>query len=1337
MSQARHPNRVTLICFSALSLLLISVLGTLGVAGSPAAKPAELIQLRNDNGTADGYSTGMAEQYIVGAVLRGGTDLYPIAVHSVQALFYRGWAYADPTAYVRAVIYSIGTDGRPAELLGASAPTTINAFYPQWADLTLMTPVTLAESQPFLAGIEYLAGAKGSTPAILTDSSTNILGGRNFYSRDAGQTWVEHSDFWVDPIQVGYNMVRASVEPHVAPPGTPTPRTPTPTATITPTAMPSPTTGPMPGTLWPGSALSYGKQHTAVRGPDGRLHLIYAESARRSFYYAWSDDNGRTWQPALAERIPFHTFEQAGATGSLGLDPDGKTLHLVIGQDASTTQDGGINAALYLRYRDGVWSAPERIASLGYGYNLAVGPDGQVHIAWSDSDIWYRVRNTDGNWVRARRLATGGWHPDIDVGPDGHVHVVYNDNDFCCNATWVEMRYMHSPDNGVTWYGPDRISSDEFWTGGAVGAADAQGRYHVAYLRGSNTGGDMYYVMRKADGTWTAPQLLYYAMPTGNTGSFSPSLEADSAGNLVAVYLCLVPSQPDSICLQSKDAQVGWRDPRRLSTFGAGRGSLPGGILKLSWVDVFWDAGGAVVYRGIDDLVFLPTPTPTPTPTTTPAAYHARVVDDAGAPRSGARVYRNGVFVGITRSDGVLNFERLAEGDELIALAPLPLDAAMTSGRTARAGHDRDLDTGAPVESWGFQVFLTNMRQSPDLGPQPPGQLGDGAPGERRIVVRRDSALILLNLTVSIEWDADQAYWDDLELGLRRASAFLYDVTDGQMALGRVAIFERGEHWADADIRIAANNQIYPRAAVAGISAERSDFNVRLGPLWNGSSARLRGEDGPWSRPTGYRTIVHELGHYVLGLFDEYVRYVQDAGGLRVEDAYCTHPETVPPSGNPPQETLRASIMDNQHVASELADAGQSALWSEACKQTEQWARTGVSDWETVWQRFRAAEPQAAPPCGAAAALQAAYCLWRPAVGSRDTIVPQPSPDPPVQRGWPWPVIENHMSSSGPPVRDLYVQWTGPEQPGRSYRLRAVVRQVVDGRTTYTEQGLTGYDNRITLFGAPEGATVLLNTLDRSLQPSVQVTSSQAITLTLHRPTLSLAAASGASPRMYLSPQADGQGLLVEALGGPAGELWAEYVLAGQSVQRTKLVAAGEGQAVTLPVDLRFRASGVVTIVDDEGRPVGPEFSAAFVGRGLAAPAPADVFSLDGRLWLHLPAGSVAENTFVVMSSYGALPGDWPADWAPLGLAYAVRYPAGQQPPVGVAYLRPDPNQLAAVLMDKAALLGQAEGAAKWQPLQAEKSAEAGYLAAEWGAGFLGVAWREPLKKVYMPMLLR
>ncbi|PKO22778.1 MAG: hypothetical protein CVU38_07645 [Chloroflexi bacterium HGW-Chloroflexi-1] len=1173
----------------------------------------------------------------------------------------------------------------------------------------------------------------------MLDDNYTIAAHKNYYSSDGGATWIEHYTFWRQPETVGYNMVRARVEARIAPPtpGTPTAtRTPSATPTITPTPLPTPTGNPLAGALWPGEPIGAYKQHTMVRGPNGRRHLVYLGPDRRSLFYAWTDD-GQTWLPAPEQRVPFHVFDQPGGGGSLGMDPDGQSLHLIVGQDLSGSPNAGINGALYFRYSAGQWSAPEPIAKGGFGYNLAVGPDGRVHAIWSDSDVWYRVRTTDGVWERARRLVSGGWHPDIDIGPDGQVHVVFNGNGLCCAASWVEVFYIHSGDGGTTWQVPEQLTFDTVWTGAAVGAADARGGYHLAYLIRSAFEGDMYHRYRRPDGSWTQPELVFQAITTGQTGYESPSLEVDAAGNLASLFSCAVPGQSNSVCLRARTWQGRWLDARRLSIFGAAAPSLAGGTFDAAHIDAVWSTQGYLIHRVIGDMAWPATPTPTPTPTTTPAAYHVRVVDDQGIARSGARVYRNGAFAGITRADGVLNFDRLAEGDELIALAPLSLDAAATSGRTARAGHDRDLDTGTTVEPWAFQVFLTNMPQSPFFGPLPPGLLGDGAPGERRIVVRGDSALILLNLTVSIEWDADQAYLDDLELGLRRASAFLYDVTDGQMALGRVAIFERGERWVDADIRIAANNQVYPRAAVAGIDAERSDFDVRLGPLWNGSSARLRGEDGPWSRPAGYRTIVHELGHYVLGLFDEYIYYAPTASGFSVEDAHCTHLETSPPSGNPPPEALRASIMDNQHVSSELADAGQPILWSEACKQTEQWARNGVSDWETVWQRFRAANPPAAPPCGASAALQAAYCLWRPAASSRNAGVPQPSPDPPAQRGWPWPVIERHTSPSGPPLRDLYVQWTGPEQPGRSYRLRAVVRQVVDGRTTYTEQGLTGFDNRITLFGAPEGATVLLNTLDRSWQPSVQVTSSQAITLTLNRPALSSAAASETSPRMVLSPQTDGQGLLVEVVGGPGGELWAEYALAGQVAQRVKLVAAGAEQAVTLAVDLRYRASGAVTIVDSAGRPVGPEFSAAFVGRGLAAPAPADVFSTDGRLWLHLPTASVVENTFVVMSSYGALPGDWPADWAPLGQAYAIRYPAGTPPPTGLAYLRPDPNQLTAMPVDAVALLGQAEGATRWQPLSSEWSPAEGYLAVEWGAGFLGAAWQEAVRKVYVPLVLR
>jgi hypothetical protein len=1327
------------LCGNVRALAFLTLLGVVGLtlASMGQAAPAEWIQLRNDSGTAEGYNTGMAEGYVVGAVLQGGDELFPIAVHSVQALFYRNFPYADPTAYVRAVVYRVGPDGRPAERLGESPPVTITTFYPTWVSLSLSEPVFLTEPQPFLAGIEYLDGVKGSTPCVLTDDSANIPIGKSFYSRDGGRSWIEHYDFWLNPQAVGYDMIRATVEAHAVPPsGTSTATyTPSPTPTVTLTPWPTPTEGPPPNALWPGIPIGYGKQHSMARGPDGRLHLVYFNPDGRSLVYAWSDNNGRTWQPALEERIPFYVFDQPGGSGSLGVDSDGLGLHLVIGQDLSTTPDGGINGALYFRFRDGRWSAPERIASGGFGYNLAVGPDGRVHVAWSDSDIWYRVRYPDGTWARARRLVTNGWHPDIDVGPGGRIHVAYNSNNFCCDATWVEVYYLRSDDNGQTWFGPERVTFDNVWSGCVVGAADPQGRYHLLYLTFSGVGGSLYYRSRGANGIWTPPQLLYHGIPTGQTGAESPSLQADEAGNLVALFYCLVPGQPTTVCLQARDAQIGWLDPRRLAIYGAAAPSMADGRLNPQWVDLLWSSAGYLVYRGISDLVFQPTPTPTPTPTTTPAPYHVRVVDEAGQPQSGVRIYRNGSFVGFTRSDGVLNFQLLDAGDELIALAPLPLDAAATSGRTERSEHDRDLDTGDLVEPWAFRVFLTNLPQSPEIGPLPPGLLPDGNPGERRLVVRRDSPLILLNLTVSIEWDADQEYLDELETGLRRASSFLYDVSDGQMALGRVTIFDRGEHWEDADIRIAANNLIFPHAAVAGISSGRPDWDVRLGPLWNGHSARRTHEgDGPWSRPAGYRTIVHELGHYVLGLYDEYVRYVLRDGVLLDEDAYCTHPEQATPA---PLEPNRASIMYNQHLASELADRLLSFLWSEACARTEQWDRTGgESDWDTFLRRFRAADGPATLQCEPGASIPATYCLWRP--GSRGQVIPQPTPDPPVQRVWPWPVVDRRASPEGPPRRELYVQWVGPPQPNRSYALRTVVQQLMDGRLTYTEQGFTGPDGRIEIFGAQEGATLWLNTLDRSVQVHVPVSSSRIITLTLNRPT-SLAADVASTPlQLRLSPQADGQGVHIEVMGAAQDELWAEYTLPGREPERLRLTPAGDVLVATLPMDLRFQASGTVTILGADGQPMGPHLSATFSGRGLAAPAPADLFSADGRLWLHLPEGRVTQDTFVVVSRFGALPGGWLEGWVPAGPAYAVSYPPGQPAPIGRVRIRLDPGQWTAQPLGELVLLARTEGGGNWMPLAVAYDEEQGSVSAEWGGGMLVAAWPAPaMEKIYLPLIWR
>lgn len=1317
-------------------IVAVAVLVALSILGMrAAAEPLGTVLLQNDSGRAEGYSESMADDYVVASALRATDNQYPLLVQTVQAQFYRNFTGASTFAYVRAVVYEVGANGYPQALVGASAPMTITTFYPQFVDLPLLQPVLLATPQTFVAGIEYLDGVRGSTPSFLTDDSNNITERKNFYSRNAGQTWFEHFAFWQSPLTVGYNMIRAWVEPNAATPtGSPTStRTPTPSPTATPTLEV------VPEALWPGYIIGYGKQHTLARGPDGRLHLVYFDLGHRSLFYAWSDDNGVHWQPSLAERRPFHIFAEPGGGGSLVVDPDGVTLHLLIGQDLSTTRGtGGINGALYFRYHDGQWSAPERVANNGYAYNLAVGPDGRVHIVWSINDIWYRMRSQNGSWGPERRLVNGGWHPDIDVGPNSDIHIAYNDNDFCCAATWVEVRYLHSSDGGATWAAPERLTNDNFWSGSAAGAVDDRGRYHLTYLVSGGTQGDVYYRRRESTGAWTAPQALFQGVIISQTGAGSPALGSDTAGNLVAVMNCLDANHVTHVCLQPRDDQRGWLDPRQLIGTMGGQSGLAQGRLDFACINVIWNISQQIIYRCVTDIVIQPTPTPTPTPTATPGEYHARVVDEQGMPRTGVLVYRNGEYMGRTRADGVLDLPPWATGDELMALAPLPLSAAFTSGETVRSAHDKDLNGEATADPWSFQVFLTNLRQSPDLGPQPPGLIDDPAPGEQRLIVHRDSPLILFNLSVVIEWDADRVYLDDLQLALHRASSFLYDVTDGQMALGRVTIFDRGQHWADADLRIAANNMIVPHAAVAGLDSGRSDLNARFGPLWNGDSSRRGGEgddcpSGAWSCATGYRTLVHEMGHYLLGLYDEYVRF---PAGQRPQDAYCTHPEQAT---NPPPEPNRASIMDYQYDASELGDKFQSELWSEGCTRTEQWDRTGgESDWDTVLRRFHAADGAPSLDCrpGAPVPPNASYCLWRP-VG-RGQVLPQPEPrDWPAERGWPWPVIDEQASPDGPPVRTLHIHWQGAADPNQSHQLRTVAVEQQSGRTVNIEQGLTHPVNySIDLFGVAEGSALLLHTLDRRLETTLPISTTGDITLTLVSPRQMMAAAQTAAQQMALIPQADGQGIGVEVTGMGQEEGWVEYALAGGEPERIRLHRDGDVQSAVLSIDLRFRASGRIAVLAEDGQPAGPHLSATFTARGLPALAPADVYSPDGRFWLHLREGQAPNETFVVVSALGALADGLPHGWLPGGQVYAVRYAAGGSTPQGQIRLAPDRERGEMAMGGRAALLGQTEGGAGWAQVEEVEMAEDGSLAGVWGEGRVVAAWSAQ-ERVFLPMMWR
>jgi hypothetical protein len=88
---------------------------------------------------------------------------------------------------------------------------------------------------------------------------------------------------------------------------------------------------------------------------------------------------------------------------------------------------------------------------------------------------------------------------------------------------------------------------------------------------------------------------------------------------------------------------------------------------------------------------------------------------------------------------------------------------------------------------------------------------------------------VLFNLVVSIEWATDPSYTEAISQAARLASDYLYDVSDGQMALGHVAIYDNAEHWGDADLQISVRNSVQPPAYVGGIVSPDRSHVIRVG----------------------------------------------------------------------------------------------------------------------------------------------------------------------------------------------------------------------------------------------------------------------------------------------------------------------------------------------------------------------------------------------------------------------------------------------------------------------------------------------------------------------------
>lgn len=261
---------------------------------------------------------------------------------------------------------------------------------------------------------------------------------------------------------------------------------------------------------------------------------------------------------------------------------------------------------------------------------------------------------------------------------------------------------------------------------------------------------------------------------------------------------------------------------------------------------------------------------------------------------------------------------------------------------------------------WAYRKYTVQRLSSPDgaedrgvvLGslPSQPLVVQPGQPAAQHPAAQ--GTLCLFNVLVALEWLPDQDYMRRLMWAFRRASDFLYDVTDGRMAFGQV-VFGGTELMDCADIQLTTSNHMHPRAWVDGLHENHKYLPIRLG---RGHWPSRNGVCIPWDEPEGYRVIVHEWAHYALGLRDQYVTPPRQviparAAGITAaaeqvlvwsEQASATSYSVVITTPATSSESVMASLEGTSELVAQ-SDGNQRAH-----KQAE---------WQTITQRYPWLQP--------------------------------------------------------------------------------------------------------------------------------------------------------------------------------------------------------------------------------------------------------------------------------------------------------------------------------------------------------------------------------------------
>jgi len=325
-----------------------------------------------------------------------------------------------------------------------------------------------------------------------------------------------------------------------------------------------------------------------------------------------------------------------------------------------------------------------------------------------------------------------------------------------------------------------------------------------------------------------------------------------------------------------------------------------------------------------------------------------RVVNEDGEPMPGAVIYR----LPQGRQTGGCPLGAGADGCTPSAAEPYTTDSqGYLQGRSTLAIGDRLLAL-APVSSTityttrysdAIQLYHTNGRIAPTGTITPVLAYTVTAQGVQTLTVSADHPLILFDLTASLEWDAQQdpVYLQQLAFDLAQASRYLYDFTDGQVALGKVTVFQDADNWAYAHLNIHATNRLRPYATIGGaVITDTHDFSPTIPSIYSIGQIHMGSVWNRYGEPNGNGGIdwplilAHEFGHYFLFLEDTYL-------GL----------DTLPAIGEPVLvnvNTCTGSAMGDVYNAGNTELVFDPAHWQSGCAKTLAEHELARTEWQTL-----------------------------------------------------------------------------------------------------------------------------------------------------------------------------------------------------------------------------------------------------------------------------------------------------------------------------------------------------------------------------------------------------